>query len=168
LVVLRCTQKLLRKVGPAVPVPSPSTTRLGDWTGNVLGVGHQRVVVFISEHSRLPVVLPARDLRAVAEHLPLGVGAVLKGLGIPEGAVRAEQLAMADALIARTNDRSLVATLNDLCRSLKWRLADEPGVDLTELALWLAETPIGPMKYDAPNRVTRRIFIGDAGSGRAV
>ena len=135
-----------------------STTQLGDWVGNLIGVRHRRLVLFISEHSRLPVILPARDLKSVPQQLPLAVGVVLEALGISTDAIRAEQRAMAEAVIARTNSRSLVGTLNDLSYGLKLRLDEEPDVSQVTLALWLSETPIGPMKYRRPADVTCRLF----------
>ena len=65
MVVLRCTQKLLvrlKQVGDLPPVES--TTRLGDWYGNILRIGRRQHLLFISERSRLPVVLPIRELEA--------------------------------------------------------------------------------------------------------
>jgi len=40
--VIRCTQKMLKRVGSPTTEPMASTTRLGDWTANLLGVGRQR------------------------------------------------------------------------------------------------------------------------------
>ena len=65
---------------------------------------------------------------------------------------------MADAVIAPTNNRSLVGTLTDLSYSLKSRLAEEPDLNHVTLALWLSETLIGPMNYQAPDEVTRQLF----------
>ena len=62
MVVLRCTQKLLvrlKQVGDLPPVES--TTRLGDWYGNILQIGRRQHLLFISERSRLPVVIPIRE-----------------------------------------------------------------------------------------------------------
>ena len=158
MVVIRGTRKLLRRLGPVTEVRCESTTRLGDWLGSLLGVGRQRVVLFISQHSRLPVVLPGRNVKNVPLHLPLGVGAVLDALGIPPHAVRTELKAMADTVVAPKNSRSLVGTLTDLSYALKLRLAQEPDVNLMTLALWLSETPMGPMDYRAPDEVARQLF----------
>ena len=158
MVVIRGTQKLLRRLRPVTEVGCESTTRLGDWLGSLLGVEHQRVVLFISQHSRLPVVLPGRNLKDLPHQLPLAVGAILDALGIPPHAVRAELNAMADAVLAPTNSRSLVGTLTDLSYAVKLRLAQEPDVNLMTLALWLSETPMGPMDYRAPDEVTRQLF----------
>jgi hypothetical protein len=64
MVVLRCTQKLLVRLKRAdVSLGEESTTRLGDWYGNILRIGRQQHLLFISEHSRLPVIIPIREAR---------------------------------------------------------------------------------------------------------
>jgi hypothetical protein len=77
-VVIRCTQKLLRRLRAPEVSEASSTTRLGDWTANVFGIRRQRYVLLVSERSRLPVVLPARDVQHVAALLE-GVDRVLAG-----------------------------------------------------------------------------------------
>ena len=42
MLVLRCTQKLLARLNQAENLPAvESTTRLGDWYGNILQLGHR-------------------------------------------------------------------------------------------------------------------------------
>jgi hypothetical protein len=52
MVVLRCTHKLLARLKQtdALPVVE-STTRLGDWYGNVLHLGRRQHLLFISERA---------------------------------------------------------------------------------------------------------------------
>jgi hypothetical protein len=66
MLVLRCTQKLLKRIGEPVADPPQSTTILGDWFAEPLAIGHQRMVLLASEHSRLPILMPARDVRHIA------------------------------------------------------------------------------------------------------
>jgi len=62
MVVLRCTQRLVARLKrPEAPANVPSTTRLGDWYGNILQVGRRQHLLSISERSRLPVVIPIRE-----------------------------------------------------------------------------------------------------------
>jgi hypothetical protein len=65
MVVLRCTQKLLARLGQSGDVPAvESTTRLGDWYGNILRIGARQYLLFISEHSPLmPRVIHFTRLR---------------------------------------------------------------------------------------------------------
>jgi hypothetical protein len=53
MVVLRCIQKLLARLKQRDNLPAiESTTRLGDWYGNILLIGRRQHLLFISERSR--------------------------------------------------------------------------------------------------------------------
>jgi hypothetical protein len=57
-VVLRCTQQLfLRLKRLDNPPPNAPTTLLGDsdWHGSLIRMGRRHALLFIGEHSRLPV-----------------------------------------------------------------------------------------------------------------
>jgi hypothetical protein len=158
MVVIRCTKKLLQRVGPSAALAPESTTRLGEWYGTLFGVGHRRMALFISTASRLPVLLPARGLGDVAVLLRAAVAEVLGALGVPLVLVEAEIEAMNDVLVAPTRDRSMLGSLNDFVFGAKCRLDDEPGTELLAMAVWLSQTPVGPMGYEAPDNATRRLF----------
>jgi len=157
-VILRLTRKLLSRVGPSSAVTSASTTVLGDWFAHLVFVGHKPCVLFVSEHSRLPVVMPGRDLKHLTNNFPEALAPVLHALGVPPEVVEREVGATREAVIAPTNSRSLLGTLNDFSQALRYRLWDEPNADLVEVALWLGRTPMGPFGGDAPDRVTRRLL----------
>jgi hypothetical protein len=62
MVVLRCTQQLLFRRRQFDDAPAVrSTTRLGHWYGNLLRIGSRHVSLFISERSRPPALIPARE-----------------------------------------------------------------------------------------------------------
>jgi hypothetical protein len=64
MVVLRCTRKLLvRLKRTEVSADVASTTRLGDWYGNILHIGHRQHLLFISKRSRLPVFIPIPEMK---------------------------------------------------------------------------------------------------------
>ena len=63
--VIRCTRKMLKRVGPPDREPPTSTTRLGDWSANLVGVGRQRFVLLVADRTRRPILLPARDLKSI-------------------------------------------------------------------------------------------------------
>ena len=110
--------------------------------------------MFISERSRLPVVLPARNLANVATHLATGLERVLEALGVPVTVIQNEMDAMADAQFAPTNNRSLLGTINDFRNQLEWWMEEYPSDDWLSLSLKLAETPVGPLDYRHPAEVT--------------
>ena len=157
-VVIRCTKKLLRRVGPPALVVERSTTRLGDWYANLVGVGPQRFVLLVSERARLPVVLRARDVRNLRKHLPPAVGEVLAGLGVSVTDIAQEIAEMQEAAIATTASRSVIGSMNDFSKAISWRIRDEPDADLIAMALWLAETPILVLDGKSPDQLAPALF----------
>ena len=159
MLVLRCTQNLLKRIGTADADPPQSTTALGDWFAQPLSVGHQRFVLLASEHSRLPILMPARDVKHLAANFPEALAEMLYRLDVPAAAVEREVAAASDIVIAATNNRSVLGTLNDYSNMLKWTLPNRPYDDLMDTALWLADTPVRPID-GFPDKVTRRL-LGD-------
>jgi len=158
MVVIRGTQKLLRWLPPATPVDEPSTTRLGDWYGHLINAGGIRLVLLISELSRLPVLLPGRDLSMLAIHLRTALREALLGLEIPDGLVRMELAAMSEVLFAPTRNRSLLGTINDFTNLLEWELDQNPTARLLDLSRKLSESPVKPLGYKNPSDTTLKIF----------
>lgn len=160
MVVLRCTRKLLERLKQADDLPPvESTTRLGDWYGNLLRIGHRQLLLFISERSRLPVILPAQD----AKRLPLvfadAVCERLAIVGVPPADIAAERLRMREMAFGRTRSRSLLGTMNDF--SFMAQVGDarrsEPESP-EELMRFLADTPILLLKGASPNDLTLALF----------
>ena len=150
---------MLARVGSPHEPTSLSTTILGDWYAAPLNLGHSRYVLAISEHSRLPVLTAGRDLRHLPQNFPDALAAVLWGLGIPGGAIQAELVAMEPAVIAKTNSRSHLGTLNDFSFMLRCQLQDKREVDLVQAALELAHTPVGPLRpTHFPDKLTRTLL----------
>ena len=159
MVVIRCAQKLLRRIGPAQPTTVTSTAKLGDWSANLLGVGQRRFVLLVSEPTRLPVLVRASEVRILARNFPEMLVPILERLHVSPTAIGREISEMREASICATNNRSVLGSLNDFSRHIKWRLYDEPDADLINVSLWLSETPIMiPFGGDSPQQMTRRLL----------
>ncbi len=156
--VLRCTQKLLKRVGAPNAGDAVSATRLGDWFANLVVVDRRPYVLLVSERSRLPVVVPARRVKQLGEHLPSILEEVLKTLGLPASAIRREVEEMRDNVVAPTNSRSVLGTLNEFAFMLQDRLREEPDADLVAVAAWLSETPITALGDFFPDLQTRALL----------
>jgi hypothetical protein len=144
MVIPRLTQKLLRLVGAPTIASEASTTILGDWTGGIFYVGHHRYVLLVSEHGRLPVLMPGRDLRNLPRNFP--------------GAIEREVEASSLATITTTNNRSLLGTINDFSFLVSHQLREHPETDLADAALWLSRTPVGPLRHEQPRDVACRLL----------
>jgi hypothetical protein len=160
MVVLRCTRKLLARLKrPEVSADVASSTRLGDWYGNILQIGHHQHLLFISERSRLSVVIPIRDARHLEAVFPDAVCDVLAAVGIGEEDIADERSRMSEISFGRTNNRSLLGTLNDFAFMAQHGNAnrDEPESP-EELMRFLAQTPILPLKGASPIELTHAAF----------
>ena len=161
-IVLRCTRQLLarlKKVDNLPPVES--TTRLGDWYGNTLRIGRRQALIFISERSRLPVLIPIRDANRLPSVFPDAVCQMLAFVGVPATHIADERSQMSEVSFGRTRSRSLLGTLNDF----SFMIGASPSLpakeqSLEEIARFLARTPIMPLGGARPIDLTRGIIGG--------
>jgi hypothetical protein len=158
MVVLRCTRKLLRRLGSESPdsgEPPKSTTRLGDWYANVLLVHRQHLVLAVSGVTLLPVLVPAAPYKTMIPRIAEAVGQILRALKISEAKVVAEEDAMREAIMTTTNNRRVLGSMNDFANMLDAYLDDR---SLTEVALHLAESPCSPLGMNNPREATLALF----------
>ena len=158
--VLRCTQKLLvrlKQVGDLSP--DESTTRLGDWYGNILWIGRRQHLLFISERSRLPVVLPITESKRLSTVFPDAVCERLAIVGVTAEDIADERARMSEIAFGRTRNRSLLGTLNDfafMAQSVNARRTEPESPE--ELMRFLSQTPILPLDGANPIELTRAAF----------
>ena len=160
MLVLRCTQKLLARLKQTDNMTAvESTTRLGDWYGNILQLGRRQQLLFISERSRLPVVIPIREGKRLAEIFPDAVCEVLSNVGVAATDVADERSRMSEIVFGRTRNRSLLGTLNDFAFMAQVGNArrSEPETP-EELMRFLAQTPILPLNGANPLDLTLAAF----------
>lgn len=160
MLVLRCTQKLLVRLKQTGDMPAvESTTRLGDWYGNILRLGRRQYLLFISERSRLPVVLSIGEAKRLTAVFPGAVCEVLANVGIAAADVADEHSRMLEIAFGRTRNRSLLGTMNDFAFMALHghRNRHEPDSP-EELVRFLAQTPILPLDGASPIALTRAAF----------
>ncbi len=160
MVVLRCTQQLLFRLKQFHDAPAVrSTTRLGDWYGNLIRMGNRHVLLFISERSRLPVLIPVREANRLRLALPDAVCQMLAAVGVPAEAIERERLQMSQIAFGRTRSRSLLGSLNDFSLMTRMRFITSRNETLDVIARELAETPlILPFDGAHPSTVTRQLL----------
>lgn len=160
MVVLRCTHRLLARLKRAEYLSDDeSTTRLGDWYGNVLQLGHRQYLLFVSEQTRLPVVIPSREARHLATAFPDIVCAALAAVGVSAMDIAEERARMSEMVFGRTKNRSLLGTMTDyaiMARHVDARRAEPESLE--ELMHFLAQTPILPLNGARPIDLTLAAF----------
>jgi hypothetical protein len=164
-VTLRCTRALLARLGQRPDGEAPaSTTRLGDWYGHLVRLGPTQLLIFISEHTRLPVLLPARNARAVATTLADAVERTLRSLGIAGAAVADERARMSAVCFATTRSPSLLGTINEYIFTLRAFHALDPSRSLEAKAADLAGMPLLKLGGRSAQALTlERFALSDPG-----
>ena len=136
-----------------------STTRLGDWYGNILRIGHRQHLIFISERSRLPVVIPIREVKRLETVFPDAVCDVLAAVGIAAEDIADERSRMSEIAFGPTRNRSVLGTLNDFAFMAQQGNANRAEPESPEeLMRFLAQTPILPLDGASPIALTRAAF----------
>lgn len=156
MVVVRCTSKLLHRLGRHPRSAAVSTTTLGDWYATLLFTRPQQVILLVNATTRLPVVIPARDLSTIPARSTAAVAAVLATLRVPADIIAAELREMGEVAFTTTESRSVLGTMNDFANHIEWVLKDHDDVTLHALSVELADTPVGPLGYDRPSDVAHR------------
>jgi hypothetical protein len=156
--ILRCTRKVIERMATSVieeqDLPKPSAV-LGEWTANLVMVGRQQIVLAANHATLLPVVLPGAPYRTLVPRFADAVARLLTRLEVDPAKIDVELSALSEAVVARTNDRRVLGSLNDFDRML--------GVDimhrsLTEAAYQLSKAPCGPLDMASPCDVARARF----------
>jgi hypothetical protein len=154
---LRCTGKLLARLGPVSQVAREApTTALGDWYGTLIHAPGMQVVLLVSERTLFPVVTPAREARTLTERFPLALGRALAELGVALPAIDREVRAMGGPRIGKTASRQVLGSMNDFLRMMRYH--PWPRTSLTALSLELARAPCGPIGMRSPDDLTRELF----------
>jgi len=140
----------------------PPTNVLGTWYANLIHVGRVQMVMATSERTLLTVLLPAVDLRkSMLPNLCEAVYLLLQQLGVDQAHAAIEVEAMREVRIGRTENRSVLGSMNDLSRMLDWDVRE--GRPPMEIMLRLAETPMTGVvvkegSHGFPDDATRKLF----------
>jgi len=156
---LRCTGKLLKRLGISGPTePPPPENVLGDWFANILYTRQGHYVLLVSERSLLPVLTTARDLDNLVPRFVRLLNEVLSALGVRQDRIDRELALMEPVYFGRTNSRSVLGTMNDFVVNFKYALSIGRDYSSLDWSLRLAMTPCGPINMESPDRLTRRLL----------
>lgn len=132
-----------------------SDTRLGDWTAHLFFIGRQQLVLGVNSKTLLPVLLPIAPNKTFISRFVEAAGEMMMAIGIDRHAVLAEMGGMAECIVAPTNDRRVLGTINDFGRALDVLDDRQP---LPESALMLAEMPCSPIRMESPRSAALALF----------
>ena len=166
--ILRCTQRLLKGIGfPIVADPPAPEAALGEWYANAVALPFtgRWLVMYTSASTLLTVVAPGRAVRTTLPVFRERLPRLLRRLGLPEEWVDAQARAVEEVFIARTNNRRVLGSMNELAYLVWFAAADHRAfqtLDLDGLELELADVPLSMLGYKDP----ATIAAGLAGMSR--
>lgn len=152
--VVRGTKKFLDRAGKVDAADErPSTTVLGDWYATVW-FWRPQVALFVNDRTLLPVLIPMAPAATVVQRFVAGIPERLGDYGVDPRFVVAEVEQMTGHHLARTASRSVLGVMNEFKLMADNYLHQADDVELQELALWLAQTPCGPLykRHISPDR----------------
>jgi hypothetical protein len=153
LFTVRCTAKLIRRIPSVAPeIERSPSTALGDWYGNLLNVGHSRLILFTSEASLLSLIVPARDITSMVVRLIEALAVLLAVGGVDQPLIDAEIRQMAEYQIGRTRSRSVLASINDMAFHGRSFIELHPSWTLLDVECRLAIMPCGPLGMKCPGQ----------------
>jgi hypothetical protein len=143
MLVVRGTKKLRDRVkGPPADAEDVSTNELGDWFATAL-FWRPQVALLVNTRTFIPVFMELAPAATLLDRAPAAIEEVLRRHGVGDAFLAAERAAMADVRVAPTNDRSVLGVMNEFAFLGEHQSMDP--VDLVQLSLRLADTPVGPL-----------------------
>lgn len=145
MLIVRATQKLLRRVGPpTLQDGEQSTTLLGEWYATAL-FWKPQVALLVNETTLLPVLMPLAPAGTLPARIAQQIATVLTAHGAPPAIVEDELHRMRACRVARTANRSVVGVMTEFTHLAEVSHDSNPDPDLLDLALRLATTPCSPL-----------------------
>jgi hypothetical protein len=163
MIVLRCTQRLLKTSSYPISADPPAPTApLGEWFANAvpLPMPGRWVVMYTNSQTLLTVVVPGRALSTTLAAFRERAPALLRRLGLPQDWIELQSTSMQDVVIARTNDRRVLGSMNDLAFQIQVTAEHTRSfehIDWERLELDLAKVPLSMLKYEYPHVLAQRI-----------
>jgi hypothetical protein len=163
MITLRCTKKLRIYLGiESQRELEPTTSRLGDWYANIIPTVVGDFILFTNQKTLLSAILPASEIDDFEALFVLRVVNVFGLIGIPVDIVREEIKQFLPIQYAKTDNRSILGTMNDYAYQLQiWAelSSEENPLSLSDVEYDLSQNPCGAMNYRSPIEVTRELLL---------
>ena len=136
MITLRCTQKLLKRLGEFSGDEAACSSRLGDWHGKEVFAGRRRAFFFINDETFVAVLLPAKkvDFR---EQFRSRYAGLLYRAGYSAEVIASEMRAAEQIATDRSNSRKVLGVLNEVAFEYQVYVEDQPNSSDEEIEDWL-------------------------------
>lgn len=134
--ILRCTQKLLSelKLKPSDSMQQPS--ELSSWHANLLRIDRRKCVLFTHDTTLYSFFVPGLkkpDFKNIREVFRQNLFKSLMAENLSQKHIEIFLDDIRKIEIYKTNNRSVLGSMNDLTFQLKYQIADEGGIEITDI-----------------------------------
>lgn len=161
MVIIRPTLSLAKRLKLKLgPTAEKSTTRLGDWYAIDLVLNRRQFILSVSSTTRLGVMIEAAPYLSFPTRLPNKISELILEIGVKDASVTSELTEMKEVTFAKTEDRSIIGSMNDYRRHLH-HMVQVGRFDLNNpisMSLWLSAMPSLVMEAVFPQDATLMAF----------
>jgi len=132
--LIRCTGRLLRELRatPAeLRADAPDSSSLGQWHANLIYIARRKCLLFVNDRTLFNFIVPdvsSSNIRALPELFRETLSCVLSAEGVPSGTRDAILSEYTELGIAKSSDRSVLGSANDIAYHYKVAILDAGGV----------------------------------------
>jgi hypothetical protein len=161
MLILKCTQKVAKELDikreklPQIPAETDKTV-LGEWFVNSLRFGHSKILLFANAGTlySLLVAYQKSDLKNIGRLFRTNLEVNLLAEGFESDKVNRILAEYQDVVLAQTDSRSVLGSMNDLASLYEYQIMDRGGITQTDLnqAIWeINRTP--QMKHEGHHSI---------------
>jgi len=149
---IRCTKKLLDELKIKTLDSSESSDEFGSWHANLLRIDRRKCVLFTHDKTLYTFYIPGLTKPHFQNFNEVFRQNLFKNLiaeELPQKHIEIFLDDIREIKIAKTNNRSVLGSMNDLTFQLKYRVADEGGLlnaDATKLKYALNRIPMSAIE----------------------
>ena len=155
MLLLRATQRVLKKLPESAVDGEVSDNALGDWYVNRIVVDRHPLLLFVSSKSLLIMLSFAKALQTLPDRFPGMVADRLRQMDVDWDWIDSEMATMHTVHVGRTRDRSVIAQMNNFARKVPFWLPSD-GWDAIDLRI--AESKLGEGPYQLKRGFDAMIF----------
>lgn len=137
---------------------SASNALLGDWVCNDLSIYGKWYVVSVSTTTRIQIITEAAPYKNWTGRFKTDLIKVLEDFEIPQETISQELECFTEVIFSKTNNRSVMGTLNDGIKNLKYLSTFPEPIrkSIAELTSYLNRTPISSLEETWPEYQLRK------------
>lgn len=153
--IVRCTKKLLNELKIKPTYDIVQSAGIGNWHANLIWIDRRKCVLFTNDQTLFTFLVPGMkkpQFTNFDEIFRLNLFTNLSNENLPQKHIEYVFSEHRETLITKTNNRSVLASMNEFAYQARWLIYDMGGltnINPTLLNRELNRIPMGAIKYNS-------------------